>query len=113
MKMMPIPFVGGRNGGVPDFLMNARGRIGVGVTISETSCSKKGYEELKALLRDGEPAVVYGDMAYLPYFVLPEGAHFGGHTFVVFGLDEAKDEVYIYDRGVNPVTVGIADLAWV
>ena len=111
MKMMPIPFIGGRSGKGIDFPTNICRRIGADVSIIETSSSKRGYEELKALLRAGEPAVVYGDMAYLPYFAVPEVAHFGGHVFVVFGLDEEKDEVYIYDRGRNPVTVGIADLA--
>ncbi|MFC2059865.1 BtrH N-terminal domain-containing protein [Chloroflexota bacterium] len=111
MKRMPSPFVGGRSGKNTDFSTNICRRIGAEVTIVETSGSKRGYEELKTLLRDDEPAVVYGDMAYLPYFALPEKVHFGGHVFVVFGLDEARDEVYIYDRGVNPVTVRIADLA--
>ena len=111
MKMMPAPFVGGRSGKGTAFPASICRRIGADVTIVETSSSKKGYEELKALLGEGEPAVVYGDMAYLPYFALPEVAHFGGHVFVVFGLDEARDKVYIYDRGKNPVTVSIADLA--
>jgi len=111
MKNMPSPFVGGRSGKGTDFPAGICRRIGADVSIIETSSSKRGYEELKALLRAGEPAVVYGDMAYLPYFAVPEVAHFGGHVFVVFGLDEEKDEVYIYDRGKNPVTVGIADLA--
>ncbi len=111
IKMMPSPFVGGRSGKGTDFSMNICRRIGAEVIISETSSPKRGYEELKALLAAGEPAVVYGDMAYLPYFAIPKVAHFGGHVFVVFGLDEAKDEVYIYDRGIKPVTVSIADLA--
>ena len=111
MKMMPCPFVGGRYGKGPDFPEDICRRIGGGATAVETASAKRGYEELKALLRAGEPAVVYGDMAYLPYFALPEGAHFGGHVFVVFGLDEARDEVYIYDRGRKPVTVSIDDLA--
>lgn len=110
-KMMPSPFIGARYAKVADFSGNICRRIGADMTVGETSSPKKGYKELKALLRTGEPAVVYGDMAYLPYFALPEGAHFGGHVFVVFGLDEARDEVYIYDRGRNPVTVSIADLA--
>ncbi len=110
-KMMPVPFVGARYGKGTDFPINICRRIGADITIVETSSSKRGYEELKALLRAGEPAVVYGDMVYLPYFAMPEAAHFGGHVVVVFGLDEARDEVYIYDRGRNPVTVSIADLA--
>ena len=111
MKRMPGPFIGGRSGKGTDFPINICRRIGANVVIIETSSSKKGYEELKTLLRDGEPAVVYGDMAYLPYFAIPEIVHFGGHVFVVYGLDEAKGEVYIYDRGRKPVSVSIADLA--
>ena len=110
MKQMPCPFVGGRYGKGTDFPKNTCKRIGAGMTVVETASAKKGYEELKAILRSGEPAVVYGDMAYLPYFAIPEVAHFGGHVFVVFGLDEAKDEVHIYDRGKTPVTVSISDL---
>jgi hypothetical protein len=110
MKSMPSPFVGGRYGKGTDFPENICRRIGAGVTVVETSSAKKGYEELKAILRSGEPAVVYGDMAYLPYFALPEMAHFGGHVFVVFGLDEEKDEAYIYDRGRNPVKVSLGNL---
>jgi hypothetical protein len=49
-------------------------------------------------------------MAYLPYFAVPEVAHFGGHVFVVFGLDGQKDEVHIYDRGRTPVAVSLSDL---
>ena len=110
-KMMPSPFVGGRYGKGTDFPMNICRHLGAEVTIMETASAKRGYEELKALLRDGEPAVVYGDMAYLPYFAIPEVAHFGGHVFVVFGLDEARKEVHIYDRGKHPVTASLADLA--
>jgi hypothetical protein len=111
MKMMPAPFVGSRSGKGTDFVTNICRRIGAEVTIMETASAKKGYAELKALLSAGEPVVVYGDMAYLPYFALPEVAHFGGHVFVVFGLDEEGDKVDIYDRSRKPVTVTTADLA--
>jgi hypothetical protein len=111
MKLMPAPFVGGRNGKVAEFAVAAGKRFGAEVTVIETASAKKGYDELKSLLDNGEPAMVYLDMAYLPYFAMPEEAHFGGHSCVVFGLDEAKDVVHIYDRSQNPVTVSIADLA--
>jgi hypothetical protein len=111
MKGMPAPFVGSRSGKSTDFVTNLCRRIGAEVTIMETASAKKGYAELKALLNAGEPAVVYGDMAYLPYFALPEVAHFGGHVFVVFGLDEEANKVHIYDRSKKPVTVSIDDLS--
>jgi len=110
IKTMPAPLIGGRYGRLTDFSRNICRRIGAELTIVETSSSKKGYEELKAQLCSGEPAVVYVDMVYLPYLVIPEVAHFGGHAIVVFGLDEPSDEVCVYDRGKNPVTVSINDL---
>jgi hypothetical protein len=111
MKIMPSPFIGGRNGKVAEFAVTACKRLGAEVAVMETASAGRGYEELKALLRNGEPAVTYVDMAYLPYLAVPEQAHFGGHVVAVFGLDEDRDVVHIYDRGRNPVTAGIADLA--
>ena len=110
-KMMPSPFIGTRYGKGSVFPINICRRVGAKVTVIETVSPKRGCEELKTLLRDFEPAVVYVDMVYLPYLALPEMAHFGGHVVVVFGLDEEREEVYIYDRGRSPVTASIADLA--
>lgn len=109
-KQMPSPFIGGRYSSGTGFPRSICQRIGANMTVFETSSPKKAHEELKAILRNGEPAVAYGDIAYLPYFALPEITHFGGHAFVVSGLDEGKDEVYIYDRGRNPVAVSVSDL---
>ncbi len=111
MKAMPSPFVGTRYGKGTDFPANILKRIGADLSVMETSSPIRGYDELIKLLHAGEPAVIHVDMVYLPYLALPEVAHFGGHVIVVFGLDEKKDEVYIYDRGKNPVTARIADLA--
>ncbi len=111
IKRMPAPFIGSRSGKSTKFAINLCRRIGAEVIIMETASAKKGYSELKALLSAREPTVTYGDMAYLPYFAMPEVAHFGGHVFVVFGLDEEANEVHIYDRSKNPITVSIDDLA--
>jgi len=110
-KNMPSPFIGTRNGKVAHLLINICRRIGAHAAVFETSSPRRGYEELKGLLRSNEPAIIYCDMVYLPYLALPEMAHFGGHAIVVFGLDEERNEVYIYDRGRYPVKAKIADLA--
>ncbi|MFQ6083183.1 MAG: BtrH N-terminal domain-containing protein [Candidatus Aminicenantia bacterium] len=110
MKLMPAPFIGGKNGKVDEFILDICKRIGAEAEISQTTSTKKGHKELKKLLREGEPAYIFADMAYLPYMAIPEAAHFGGHTIVGFGLDEQEDKVYISDRGKNPVTVSIEDL---
>jgi hypothetical protein len=110
MKLMPAPFIGTRHGKGVEPLINTCKRIGAEGTIASTSSTDKGYEELKKQLREGEPALVFVDMAYLPYLAIPEAAHFGGHTIVVFGLDEQANKVHISDRCRKPVTVSIEEL---
>jgi len=110
MRKMPSPFIGTRYSNSENFLLTICKRLGARPTVTETSSPKKGYAELKATLKTGEPAICYGDLAYLPYFALSEIAHFGGHAFVVFELDEKKGEVYISDRSSKPVKTSIEDL---
>jgi hypothetical protein len=111
MKNMPYPMVGGRFGGKhEEFLTNICKRIGGDASLFQTTSAKKGYTELKNMLRTGEPVYPYVDMAYLPYMAIPEDAHFGGHTIVVFGIDEEINTAYIGDRGKAPVTTTIDDL---
>lgn len=111
MKQMPYPMVGGRFGGRnEEFLINICRRIGGDASIFQTTSAKKGYDELKDTLRAGEPVYTYVDMAYLPYMAIPEDAHFGGHTIVVFGIDEETDTAHIGDRGSAPVTTSLEDL---
>ncbi len=109
MKLMPSPFIGTRYGKVEEFLLSTCKRIGADATIFQTTSVEKGYQELKKILREGEPVYVFVDMPYLPYLALPEMAHFGGHAVVVFGLDEQENKVYISDRGKKGVTVTIED----
>lgn len=90
MKLMPSPFIGTRYGKVEEFLLNICKRIGAEATLFQTTSVKKGYQELKKILREDEPVYVFVDMPYLPYLALPEMAHFGGHAVVVFGLDEQE-----------------------
>lgn len=110
MKLMPAPFVGGRNGNVEEFILNAVNGIGGKAEIFQTTSQKKGYEELKNILRNGDPAYVFVDMAYLTYLALPDNAHFGGHTVAVFGIDEQENRVYVADRGKFPFYISVDSL---
>jgi len=109
VKQMPAPMVGGRGGG-RYFIENAARRAGAQIEVRRTTSSKKGYDLLIEKLTNNEPTVVYADMAYLPYMGVPEDAHFGQHVFVIYGIDEDEDTVYISDRGQKGVTVSIEDL---
>jgi len=104
MKMMPAPFVGGRGGG-KEFNEDMAGGLGIKATYFMTSSQKKAHKELVDMLKKGDPAYLFVDMAYLPYMVIPEDAHFGGHTVACYGIDEDAETVYLSDRGRNGVTV--------
>ena len=110
MKRMQAPFIGCRDGKVDEFTLTICKRIGVDAEIFQTSSEKKAYYELKELLKQGKPVNIFVDMVYLPYFALPEEAHFGGHAIVVYGIDEINNKVYISDRSKKPLTVTIEDL---
>ncbi len=109
MKMMLSPFIGTRTGKT-ESLIKVCERIGGGATLFETSSAKRGYDELKKILRDGEPAFVFTDMALLPYLALPGEAHFGAHSIIVYGIDEEKDIVYVSDAARKPLMITIDDL---
>ena len=109
MKMMPAPVLGARGGG-RYFIENAARRAGATIEVRRTSSNKKGHKWLMEKLANDEPTVIYADMAYLPYMGVPEDAHFGQHVFVIYGVDEANDVVYISDRGKRGVTVNLENL---
>ncbi len=107
-KPMPTPFVGGRNGTFPEFLPRAAARLGARLLTCQTQSAPKGYAALRELLSRGRPALVYGDVAALPYFASRN--HFGGHAFVVYGLDEQRGEALVSDRAQRPCRIALDDL---
>jgi len=109
-KQMTSPFIGCRNEKVDEFTLNVCKRIGIDADIIQTNSEKKAYDELKKLLKKGEPVNLFVDMVYLPYFALPKDAHFGGHAIVVYGIDEINNKVHISDRSRKPLNVTIEDL---
>ena len=89
------PFIGGR-GNVKNFFQDLGRRTSVKIEVKSTSSEKKAESTLLEKLSKKIPVMVYGDMGFLPWFDLPEGYHFGGHTFVVCGYD-SKDTVLASD----------------
>jgi len=104
-----VPFVGGRNGKFPDFIMRGGEAVGQRISVVTTTSDKRAYQRLMADLERGQPVVCYGDILFLPYFHVTR--HFGGHAFVVYGIDEANDQVWISDRGREPQVISRSDLA--
>jgi hypothetical protein len=89
------PFVGGR-GNQKGFYGDLGMRTGVRINEVSTASEKKAEAALVERLKRREPVMVFGDMGYLPWFEMPEGYHFGGHSFVVCGY-EAPDRVLVSD----------------
>ncbi len=88
-------FVGGR-GNPKGFYSDLGERTGVRISEVSTASEKKAEAALIERLKRREPVMVFGDMGYLPWFEMPEGYHFGGHSFVVCGYD-GQDRVLISD----------------
>ncbi|MGD0816994.1 MAG: BtrH N-terminal domain-containing protein [Methanomassiliicoccales archaeon] len=108
-KGMPAPFVGGRYGKGNEPIADTFRRMGGMAVIKETSSSTTALKDLVDSLRRGEPAIVFVDMAYLPYMMMPEDAHFGGHTIVVHGLG-VDGMSTVSDRSVRPFELAQSDL---
>lgn len=82
------PFIGGR-GNPKGFFDDIGRRTGVDLTVSPGGSALKSASALRKSMEKKEPVMVFGDMGLLPWFDLPEGYHFGGHTFVICGYDGA------------------------
>ncbi len=114
-KQMPFPFVGGLNGKEYTIFENALNAIDGSILILKQTASRKtSYNLVLDALEKGNPVISFVDMAYLPYFFSENApypnenaGHFGGHTFVVYGIDEREDKVYVSDRFGKPNTMKI------
>ena len=82
-------FVGGRGNG-KNFYKDLGARVGVKISEVTTSSEKKAEASLLEKLVRKEPAMLGGDMGFLPWFHFPEEYHFGGHAFVACGYDGDK-----------------------
>jgi hypothetical protein len=109
MKMMNTPFIGGFNK-FPDSIERPMVNLGGAVQIFQSPSIAKGQDQLRKLL-EIQPAWTMVDIAYLPYFwgeyedKINEEVHFGGHSVVIYGLDEVKGVAYVSDRFEKPFTI--------
>lgn len=96
-------FVGGRSN-PKNFYQDLAKRTGVGIREVCTSSAKKAEAELLRELALKRPVMLGGDMAYLPWFHLPDDYHFGGHAFVVCGYD---GEQTVLASDIDPQMSGV------
>ncbi|MHA2357977.1 MAG: DUF4872 domain-containing protein [Candidatus Heimdallarchaeaceae archaeon] len=115
MKIMPFPFIGGLNGKDIDLFEKPLKNIGgKAELVKQTTSRKVSYNQLLEILSKKKPIIPFVDIAFLPYFFREDApypnesaGHFGGHTFVVYGLDETEGLVFISDRFTKTNTTTI------
>ena len=105
-KALPYPIISGRTKPL-DFENTLAKNIGIKISVNKTSSTKKAFVGIKDLLDYNKPVMLYVDMACLSYLNMPKDAHFGGHSLVVYGIDEVKEIAYVSDRDGtdNPLDV--------
>jgi len=88
------------------FMRNLCDRMGVTLSVRETSGKKSAAAHLREALENGRPAIAWVDLAGLPYMLLPKSwsGHWG-HVVGVYGIDEERDVVLVDDRSTKPFTV--------
>ena len=94
------------------FMQNLCGRLGAKLIIKETAGQKAAASNLTDALAKGKPVIAWVDQHKLPYLHVPDyydGCFF--HVVGVYGIDEAKGEVLIDDRGTMPFMVGAEQFA--
>jgi hypothetical protein len=96
-KNIPFPIVSGRTKLI-EFEENIAKNTGLEIEIKESKSKRRAYVEMLNSLEDNQPQIVYVDMGKLDYLNLPEDFHHGGHTVVVFGIDEEDGVAFVSDR---------------
>ncbi|MEM9491083.1 MAG: BtrH N-terminal domain-containing protein [Myxococcota bacterium] len=107
----PMLTIVGRSRSMPDtFAAEGLARAGAETSIHETGGAKKARADLDRALDAERPAICTVDGAALPYYGLPAEMHgMGPHLVAVIG--RAGDDVWLDDRGAQPIRVSMDDLA--
>jgi hypothetical protein len=92
MRSMDFPFIGGRV--KPDQLtQNIARNLHLELVVKETSSAQKAWNDIKALIDDGQSVGLKLDCFYLDYFSQP--IHFAGHYVAMYGYD--NQSAYLVD----------------
>lgn len=95
----PIPgfnpplYVGGRTS---DLEVNLLGNLQIDIKLNSGNDYENIFENIKKIIDDNKPVIVWVDTFYLPYFKTQY--HFPMHRVVVIGYDDEKQIVYISDN---------------
>jgi hypothetical protein len=100
-----------RKAGTTSYPQAAAERVGCTVTVKESAGLKSAEANLLTALDSGTPAIVWCDLASLPYSGLPqELVKYFEHTILVYGLQDGK--AHIADRDPVPHLITAEQLAF-
>jgi len=107
-KGMDFPFLGGR---VRSFELtrNLAARLGLDLTVSETTSPRRAWWHVTAPIDAGRPVGLQLDSYHLDYF--GSGVHFGGHVVAMYGYDDERAYLVDTDQQGGAVTTSLAGLA--
>ena len=91
--LMPPVYLVGRG---PDFEIDLPRRLGGTVEVLATDDPAEGWENLRGEIDQGRPALVWAEIAELPY--LRVQLRMSRHDIVVVGYDETQGVAYIADN---------------
>lgn len=107
-KSMAFPFLGGR---VKPFELtrNLVARLGLTLTVEETTSPRKAWENVAVPIDAGRPVGLQLDCYHLDYF--RSKVHFGGHVVAMYGYDEHDAYLVDTDQQGGAVRTSRAGLA--
>ncbi|MBB6550775.1 BtrH N-terminal domain-containing protein [Nonomuraea rubra] len=107
-KGMPFPFLGGR---VKPFELtrNLAARLGLTLTVAETTSPRRAWENVAATIDAGRPVGLQLDSYHLDYF--RSKVHFGGHVVAMYGYDEHDAFLVDTDQQGGAVRTSLTGLA--
>lgn len=107
-KSMGFPFLGGRVKPF-DLTRNLAARLGLTLTVEETTSPRKAWANVAAPIDAGRPVGLQLDCYHLDYF--RSKVHFGGHVVAMYGYDEQNVYLVDTDQQGGAVRTGRAGLA--
>ena len=107
-KSMAFPFLGGRVKPF-DLTRNLAARLGLTLTVEETTSPRKAWENVAAPIDAGRPVGLQLDCYHLDYF--RSKVHFGGHVVAMYGYDEQDAYLVDTDQQGGAVRTSRAGLA--
>jgi len=100
------------------FIPRVASRIGINLTINQTTSRKKGDQTLIDVLQENKPVILYlSSQSLKNNYTLPYTAFSMGTSLapcycpVVYSFDEGTGQLILADRSLHPVTTSIEELA--